>query len=156
MAAERLPALPCACANLRRAARAVTRAYDAAFSELSLKATQFTILQALERLGESSQAELGQLLGLDSTTLSRSLVPLAGADWIQLGRGSDRREQRWSLTRSGRGVLRTATKAWEAVQANLKRKLGAARWERLAEDLAEVARTEHQADDPPRRIHLRS
>jgi len=139
VAGERLPILPCACANLRRAARVVTRAYDAALSKYSLKATQFTVLQALEQLGPASQAELGELLALDKTTLTRTLVPLAGADWIQLGRGNDRREQRWSLTRSGRMILRRATDAWEESQASLRARLGEGRWERLASDLAVVA-----------------
>ena len=55
MAAESLPALPCACANLRRAARAVTRGYEAALKGTGLKPTQHTLLQALELLGLSPQ-----------------------------------------------------------------------------------------------------
>ena len=55
MRAEALPALPplpvldCACASLRRAARAVTQLYEAALQDTGLRATQFTLLQALER-----------------------------------------------------------------------------------------------------------
>ena len=50
MAAESLPALPCACANLRRAARAVTRDYEAALKATGLNPTQHTLLQALRKL----------------------------------------------------------------------------------------------------------
>ncbi|HZD40950.1 MAG TPA: hypothetical protein VE131_09530 [Terriglobales bacterium] len=45
--AHRLPVLPCACANLRRAARAVTRLYDQELRGTGLNVTQLTLLQAL-------------------------------------------------------------------------------------------------------------
>ena len=67
MAAESLPSLPCACASLRRAARAVTRSYEGALRPTGLKATQFTLLQTLELTGPSPQVALGDMLALDST-----------------------------------------------------------------------------------------
>lgn len=133
----RLTPLPCACANLRRAARAVTREYEAAFNEFSLKATGFTLLQALEQMGPSSQRELGDLLALDKTTLTRAMIPLVRVDWITLVR-KDQREMRWELARSARGVLRVATVAWEEAQQQLHDRLGAERWTRLMQDLAQV------------------
>src|SRR5213593_637056 len=51
MTPESLPALACACASLRRAARAVTQLYDTELQGTGLRATQFTLLQALERKG---------------------------------------------------------------------------------------------------------
>src|SRR5438034_10432184 len=87
MAVETLPALDCACASLRRASRAVTQAYEAALKQSGLRATQFTLLQVLERTGTSPQAALGELLALDPTTLSRTLRPLARAGWIRAGGG---------------------------------------------------------------------
>jgi hypothetical protein len=41
--------LPCLCANLRRAVRAVTQVYDWPLRPVGLRATQLTLLQALER-----------------------------------------------------------------------------------------------------------
>src|SRR5207302_1262306 len=76
VAAESVPALPCACANLRRAARAVTRDYEAALKATGLNPTQHTLLQALDLLGLSPQGALGELLAIDSTTLTRTLRPL--------------------------------------------------------------------------------
>src|SRR2546428_12698765 len=108
MRAEALPALPalpaldCACASLRRAARAVTQLYEAVLKDTGLRATQFTLLQALERQGTSPQTALGDLLALDPTTLSRTLRPLARAGWIRAGPGPDRREERSTLTPPGR------------------------------------------------------
>ena len=46
----------CACITLRRAARAVTAAYDAALAPSGLRITQFSILRRLARLGPAAQA----------------------------------------------------------------------------------------------------
>jgi len=139
VAAESLPALPCACANLRRAARAVTRSYETALKGTGLKPTQHTLLQALERMGLSPQGALGELLAIDSTTLTRTLRPLERAGWVRAASGADRREVRWALTPLGRRRLERARSAWERAQARLRTRLGAEAWARLAADLAAVA-----------------
>ena len=139
MSADRLPTLDCACASLRRAARAVTRAYESELRNSKLRVTQFTLLQALERMGTSPQSALGELLALDSTTLSRTLRPLARAGWIREGKGTDQREVRWSLTPAGRSRLARALPAWERAQSRLRSQLGAKNWKLLVEDLAAVA-----------------
>jgi len=139
MAAEPLPVLPCACASLRRAARAVTRSYEVALRDTGLKPTQFTLLQALELLGPSPQGALGDLLALDSTTLTRTLGPLERAGWIRAGAGSDRRQLRWALTPAGRRRLDRARPAWKRAQDRLRARLGATPWEHLLTDLAAVA-----------------
>ena len=54
---------------------------------------------------------LGELLALDSTTLSRTLGALARAGWIRSGARSDRREVRWTLTPAGRRRLARARPA---------------------------------------------
>ena len=146
MSADRLPPLDCACASLRRAARAVTRAYDTELRDTGggLRATQFTLLQVLERMGTSPQSALGDLLALDSTTLSRTLRPLARAGWIREGEGTDRREVRWSLTPAGRRRLVRAKPAWERAQARLRARLRPAHWKMLIEELATVAAAARQ------------
>lgn len=134
-----LPPLPCACASLRRAARAVTRAYEVELRETGLKPTQFTLLWVLGRNGPRAQGELGDILAIDSTTLSRTLRPLEEAGWIRAGAGDDARQTCWSLTPAGRRMVEHATPAWERAQASLRARLGATPWGRLLSDLATVA-----------------
>ena len=131
--------LPCACASLRRAARAVTRDYEAALKGTGLTPTQHTLLQALEITGRSPQGALGELLAIDSTTLNRTLWPLERAGWVRARSGADRREVRWALTARGRRRLERARPAWERAQARLRTRLGAEAWARLGTDLAAVA-----------------
>src|SRR5262249_10126218 len=76
------PALPCACATLRRATRAVTQLYNTALRETGLEVTQFTFLQFLALAGETAQAGMAHALAIDSTTLTRSIKPLLVSGWI--------------------------------------------------------------------------
>src|SRR3989440_10649703 len=150
MARESLPLLACACASLRRTARVVTQLYETELQGTGLRATQFTLLQALEQLGAASQGALGRLLPLDATTLSRTLPPLERAGWIRATAGKDRREVRWSLTPAGRRQLARAEPAWERAQGRLRAGLGAKHWRMLTEDLAVVAAAARGIPEPGR------
>ena len=67
---------PCACTTLRRAARAVTAAYDAALAPSGLRITQFSILRRLARLGPLPVTRLAAEAALDRSTMGRNLNPL--------------------------------------------------------------------------------
>ncbi|MFY9937369.1 MAG: MarR family transcriptional regulator, partial [Silvibacterium sp.] len=77
-----IPALPCMCASLRRASRLLSQLYEDALRPLGMRATQFTILQSLALAGEVTQGQLGQMLGMDSTTLTRTLTIMIRQGWI--------------------------------------------------------------------------
>src|SRR5258708_31263265 len=87
---NKLPDLPCMCASLRRTSRVVTQLYDEALRPLSLRATQFTVLQALSLAGEASQGALGQILPMDSTTLTHTLRIMGPEGWIAARPRDDR------------------------------------------------------------------
>ena len=127
----RLPTLPCACATLRRASRAVTQLYSRTMLDSGLEITQFTLLQVLRRAGPLTQGSLGEVLAMDSTTLSRSLRPLQEMGLIAARRGRDRRERHWRLTLAGELVLRRAQPYWQKAQSQLRRVLGEDDWTTL-------------------------
>ena len=131
MNASSLPVLPCMCGTLRRASRALTQAYEDALRPLGLRATQFTILQALSLAGAVTQGELGRMLAMDSTTLTRALEIIIRQRWISKRRGQDHREWRLRLLKGGNIQLARVTPHWERVQAELRRKLGNDRWDSL-------------------------
>jgi len=140
-----MPALPCACANLRRAARAVTQLYEREMRSAGLGATQFTLLQVLGHTGEISQGRLGEALSMDSTTLTRTLANLRKERWIAVRIGTDRRERLFSLTPTGRRKLESGLPQWELAQERLHRVLGEKRWGELGELLSRVARSAKEA-----------
>jgi DNA-binding MarR family transcriptional regulator len=135
-----LPVLPCACANLRRAARAVTRMYNQELRVTGLELTQYTLLMALNIRGETTQGELGRLQALDTTTLTRMLRLLKKRGWIAVQSGDDRRQRLLRLTSSGRQKLQQALPHWERAQEHLQRGLGEPTWSRMGALLAEVTR----------------
>src|SRR5271155_151845 len=116
--------LPCACANLRRADRVVTRYYDAVLRPSGLHATQFTLLQALNLASGISQKQMAELLEIDSTTLTRTLAPLRRKGWLRSETGADRRELRLSLTAAGKREYRHALPYWRSAQKGLQQALG--------------------------------
>ena len=116
--------LPCAGANLRRAARMVTQLYDEALRPAKMRSTQFTLLQALTLLPQASQKRLAELLGMDSTTLTRTLALLRKQGWVTSKAGEDRRELRLALTASGIREYERALPYWQSAQSSLKQILG--------------------------------
>jgi DNA-binding MarR family transcriptional regulator len=131
MKASAPPDLPCLCATLRRAARALTQFYEEGLRPLGLRASQFTILQTLSLAGEVSQGELGQMLAIDSTTLTRTLAIMSRRGWIARRPGEDRRVTLIRLSGPGKAQFRRALPYWENVQACVKRKVGRGHWDEL-------------------------
>jgi DNA-binding MarR family transcriptional regulator len=133
------------CANFRRASRALTQLYEQALRPLGLRATQFTILQVLSQAGEVSQGQLGAMLAMDSTTLTRTLAIMERHGWIAERRGEDRRERRLRLAKAGETQLSRALPAWEKVQARLRRRVGEEAWKdlrQLTNQLTDLAASE--------------
>jgi DNA-binding MarR family transcriptional regulator len=119
------------CASFRRTARALTSFYEEALRRLGLRATQLTILQALARTGEVSQGRLGEMLAMDSTSLTRTLAIMRRRGWIAERRGKDQRERLLRLSRGGAAKLKRVTPVWDGVQARLSGKLGERGWKNL-------------------------
>ena len=126
-----LPGLPCLCSSFRRTARALSQVYEEAMRPTGLRITQFTILQALARTGEVKQGRLGEILVMDSTSLTRTLRIMRQQGWIAERRGEDQRERWLKLSKAGEAKLKIATATWEKVQARLQAKLGESGWKSL-------------------------
>jgi DNA-binding MarR family transcriptional regulator len=131
--------LSCGCANLRRAARVITRLYDAALRPSGLGMAQFTLLQALNTAPGMSQKQLASLLEIDSTTLTRTLLPLRRAGWLRSTAGDDRRETHLALTASGKRAYKRALPYWERAQGGFVRALGTESWNRLMDLMVQTA-----------------
>jgi DNA-binding MarR family transcriptional regulator len=119
--------------------------YEEALRPLGLRATQLTILQVLARAGEVSQRQLGEMLAMDSTSLTRTLAIMRREGWVAEQRGEDRREWRIRLSSAGGSKLRRALPVWEKVQSRLRRKLAERGWESLSQlthHVTEIAKTQ--------------
>jgi DNA-binding MarR family transcriptional regulator len=139
MSGTQIPTLVCLCSNVRRASRALTQVYDEALRPLGLHATQFTILQVLQKVGELPQGRLGEILAMDSTTLTRTLAIVVAHGWITERRGDDRRERWLRLSKAGEAQLQRALPAWEKVQSRMRRQLGDPLWKELFQLTTQLA-----------------
>jgi len=131
--------LPCLCANLRRAARLVSQLYENEPGWPSLSIAQFSLLQAIAQSGAIAHSGLGSLLGLDQTTVSRSLATLGRLRWVRTAPGDDRRERRVALTAAGKRQFEHAERAWRRAQARFRRRYGANKWEQMQRALTVLA-----------------
>ena len=128
----------CTCFNIRRASRAVTEFYDSILAPSGVRATQFTMLGAVELMGPASVSRLAEHLALDRTTLTRNLKVLAQGGLVAISAGEDKRERVVRLTEDGQAAFNRAMLLWQEAQAALVEKFGEARWRRMIEDMAEL------------------
>jgi DNA-binding MarR family transcriptional regulator len=128
----------CACLNVRRAARAVTQLYDRALAPTGLRATQLTLLVALERAGPVPFTRLADVLGMDRTTLTRNAGPLQRDGLLAQRPGSDRRVKLMRISDAGRRALAAAIPLWETAQRQITDGLGPGKWDATRRDLQRI------------------
>jgi DNA-binding MarR family transcriptional regulator len=128
----------CACHKVRIAARAVTRAYDEALRPVGLRSTQFTVLVAASVAAGIPLNQLASILGLERTTLTRSLDAIEKEELIRV-ESIDGRTRNVILTQRGKDRLDQALPLWNQAQQNLRRKLGEQGWAIVNDGLAMLA-----------------
>ncbi len=133
-----LPLSPCACFNARRAARAITDLYDSALEPSGLRMTQAAILVAVKARGSTTIKNLAADLGLDASTMTRTLAPLFDLDLLASRPGADRRARELELTPAGESKLAECYGLWKGVQEDLEQRLGTDRFERMIADMTAV------------------
>lgn len=128
----------CACYNLRRAARAVSRFYDDFLRPSGLKTTQYSVLMAARSRGPLALTKLAELTVTERTTLTRNLTILEKKGFILIEPGVDRRERQVSITERGLEALMAAIPFWEEAQAHIENGLGENKMRKLIEGLSEL------------------
>lgn len=131
--------LPCACANLRKAARLATQLYDDILRPSGMRSTQFTLLQGLHHASGITQKSLAELLGVDSTTLTRTLTFLRRKGWLRSETGADRRELRLYLTAAGQREYKRVLPHWRSAQRCLRQAVGEGNWHQVMDAAVHIA-----------------
>jgi DNA-binding MarR family transcriptional regulator len=89
-----------------------------------LRATQYSLLVEVERLGPISLIPLADAMVMDRATLGHNIRPLEARGYLTLSVGRDRRSREVSLTKAGRKVLAEATPLWQRAQAVFEDEIG--------------------------------
>lgn len=103
----------------RKAARAVTRAFNQRLKPLGLQITQFILLGAISRKDDRSIADLAEDVGVEPSAVLRNLKVLEERGLVSNAGGRGRAGRRLRVTEVGRGLIADAMPAWRKAQADL-------------------------------------
>lgn len=129
----------CAAFNFRRTARAVTRLYDEALQATGIRSTQFAILVAVKKGEPVAIGELGRVLGIDRTTMTRSLRLLTKEGFLTVSKRLAKRQRFVTITSKGVETLERAVPVWREMQARFVDTVGAEYWRGLRNELERLA-----------------
>jgi DNA-binding MarR family transcriptional regulator len=130
----------CAAFNFRRTARAVTRMYDAAMQKSGIRSTQFAILVGIAKNQPIAIVALGDILVIDTSTLTRSLHLLRKQGLITVSERSTRRQRFLGLTPKGESTLARALPYWRKMQCEFQTAVGPNYWSNLRSELERLAK----------------
>jgi len=133
---DEIEELGCAALRARMAARSISRRFDKALKPCGLRITQFTLLAVVSREYPMSLAMMADLLGMERSSLVRSIKLLEKDDLICHKERADRGAYRLALTDKGKLKLQEAMPLWRMVQKEVVESLGTAQWEKTREGLA--------------------
>ena len=114
----------CYCVNLRRAANAVSGLYNDFLAPVGLSVNQFSLLKNLGRLGRASVSDLAAFVGLERTTLVRTLKPLIERALIADLSEQGQRSKALELTEQGRMAVEHGAPLWQKAQDEVERRIG--------------------------------
>lgn len=114
----------CYCVNLRRAANMMTDIYDKYLESANITLTQYCILSNLRKMDGCSVSALANGIGLERTTLVRTLKPLTARGLICDVSEAGTRSRKLHLTEDGRKIVVKAKPLWVQAQNEIERKIG--------------------------------
>jgi DNA-binding MarR family transcriptional regulator len=129
----------CNCFAMRKAARQISRFYDAHLERSGIRITQFLTLAALNQLGSAAVSALAERLDIERTAMGK-MVEFLQRDGLVTIKPSptDGRSRLIELTEKGRRLHKRAAPLWEEAQRQFNQLNGAKRVNELRRDLAEM------------------
>jgi DNA-binding MarR family transcriptional regulator len=143
----------CNCFAMRKAARQISRFYDAHLESSGLRITQFLTLAALNELGSAAVSALAERLDIERTAMGK-MVDFLQRDGLVTIKPSptDGRSRLIELTEKGGRLHKKAGPLWRKAQREFKRLNGAKRVTALRQGLAEMIVGDVATDSPVGRI----
>lgn len=115
----------CVMTRWRMTNRVLAAVYDEELRPFGLKSSQLSLLVAVTKAGPVRRIELGRLLSLDPSTLTRNLAVMLKHRWIEeVPDDGDQRGSPLAITATGRKLLERIAPAWRRAQDRAKKMLG--------------------------------
>lgn len=115
----------CVCGNLRKTTRVITQFYDQHLQSTGLRSTQCGLLRNISLHKNISIGELGDMLLMDQSTVTRNIGILKKHGYIMItAENHDARKKSISITQSGEEKLKEAIPLWEEAQGKIEHELG--------------------------------
>lgn len=138
---------PCVCMRVRKLAREISHIYDECLRPAGIRSSQFGLLRCIATLPEPFISDIGRVLSMDQTTVTRNVDKLVKMGLVRTRADrSDPRRKAVALTASGKAKLAEARALWEEAQARMQASLGAQDMENLLRLLQSASAAIHGAD----------
>jgi len=115
----------CLATRVRQLSRIITRVYDDAMRPIGITASQYTLLAQLASRDSITAVEIGHVLDIEKSTLSRNLKRLLALGHIIMDPPAGRRGRGLHLTVKGQAVLKEAFPIWQDAQKRAVSVMGA-------------------------------
>ena len=112
-------------ARVRMLNRLVSRIYDDELREHGIRFSQLNILTIIAMKGPIERSEVGRILAIEKSTLSRNVRLMEENGWLTTASTDRSHAQPLILTRDGKQLYQRASASWTAAQKKVKTLLGA-------------------------------
>ncbi|MCK0154071.1 MarR family winged helix-turn-helix transcriptional regulator [Alcanivorax sp. S6407] len=133
--------LQCAALHSRVLSRLVTRLYNQHLNDSGLRVTQFSVLNAIKARPPESIFQLAELLGMERTSLQRTVDKLIEKGLVASEPTGNKRALGLSLTPAGEACYQQALAGWQAAQQQFESLVGKKSWQQIS---SELRRFSHQ------------
>jgi DNA-binding MarR family transcriptional regulator len=135
-------ACECLLGRVRIFNRVLTSIYDDELRPFGLKATQLNLLVVVAKVGPIRRIDIGKILYLDPSTLTRNLKIMLTNGWIEeIENREDGRGLPLQVTAQGRELLNQIGSSWRKAQDRAQKLIGsdgAALIQKLAANMTEA------------------
>jgi DNA-binding MarR family transcriptional regulator len=119
-----LIAADCIGLRVRFVNRVITGLYERALKPLDVKISQASILVLLSVRGESSPADIGRILQMEKSTVSRNVSRMRKKNWLEVTSREDGQPQAINVTPKGRELIHAFHAQWTKAQKAASELLG--------------------------------
>ena len=126
---------PCAATSVRRAARVLSRVYDASLASSGMNITQLAVMRTVRRHPDEPLTRVAEDLGMDKTSLYRELTNAQRKKWIKIRKDADGRSRNAVITEKGRNAMSKVDPDWARIQTGLIDRFGREKWKAFSAEL---------------------